>query len=199
MDGGRGRLVNIILGIILVVSLGLLFLENATAITGHASEGYTTSNVTISKYLSIDFSTGLQEGIYFGVVDVLPSTDINATHNYDGASNETTYFINVSTDSNTAVDFCILANSGMTNGAAGVIGLDNETYHASNETSNWTNPDVNSQVSITTSFVKAVNYTVPGQVSNWRFWLDIPVAQETGNYNNTISFRGVGTGLVCGS
>lgn len=193
------RAYNIILVIILIVSLSLLFIQNVKAITGHATEGSTYSNVTISKYLSIDFGENLSEGIYFGIVQTLPATDINATHNYDGTSNASTYFINVSLDSNTAVDFCIRANAGLNNGAGAEIGLGNETYHGINETSTAANPDVASQIAMTTSYVKAVNQTSPGNLSFWRFWLDVPAAQETGDYNNTVSFRGVAATLACGS
>ena len=196
MDRGRGRLVNIILGIILVVSLGLLFLENAAAITGHASEGYTTSNVTISKYFSILMSDELSVGIQFGTVNTLNVQDVNATENYD-ANNQTLYYINVSTDSNTAVDFCISASGNMEDPiGGGNIGLDNETYHAINETSDINNPSPASQVALTTSYARAVNNTSPGNQNNWRFWLDIPAAQEAGTYNNTVSFRGIQTGQV---
>ncbi|MBU2612141.1 MAG: hypothetical protein KKB62_00280 [Nanoarchaeota archaeon] len=183
---------------VFVLSL-FLFFFNTFSFTGYITEGNTTSNVTISKYLAITFGANLSEGIYFGDVVVLPATDVNATHNYDGALTGTTYTIDVSTDSNTAVDFCIKANQGLTTAGADVIGLGNETYSAYNAT-NFSLPPLAAQTSMTTGYVKvqtAGNNIGPGNSSYWRFWLDIPAAQPSGDYNNTVSFGGVTTGLSC--
>lgn len=187
-----------ILAVVVVVSLFMLFLENSSAITGHASEGSTVSNVTITRFLSIDFSDGIQEGIQFGNVTELPATDINASHNYDGASSGSQYYINVSTDSNTAVDFCIRASSPLTNPGTATIPLENETYYVVNYT-NATDPNVLSQVPLTLSYYKPTTASGVdiGNSTYWRFWLDVPVAQETGTYNNTIMFKGVAESVTC--
>ena len=187
-----------ILSVILVISLSMVFFENISSITGHATEGSTVSNVTITRYLSIDFSPSFYEGIQFGNVSELPAIDINATHNYDGASNETQYYINVSADSNTAVDFCVMAQTPLTNTGAAEIPLENETYYVENYT-DANNPDISSQVSLTLAYVKPASATaVPeGNSSYWRFWLDVPVSQETGTYNNTLMFKGVAEAVSC--
>lgn len=184
--------------ILIVASLILVVAENYKSFTGFATEGTTTSNVTISKALSIAFSANLSEGIYFGNVTTLPATDINATHNYDGNPGGvgTSYYIAVSNDSNTNVDFCVRANTGLTSATADVIGLANETY--SNSTSTTVSiPTLASQVPMTTSYVKAGSNIVVGSNNYYRFFLDVPGAQPTGDYNNSVSFKGVVTALSC--
>ena len=184
-----------LLAFVFVLSV-FLFFFNTFSFTGYITEGNTTSNVTIQKYLAITFGDNLSDGIYFGSVETLPAVNLNGSHNYDGASSGTTYNIEVSTDSNTAVDFCIKANTGLTSPALDVIGLGNETY-SSYELTNLTHPLLSNETSMTTGYVKAVGSIDPGNSSYWRFWLDIPVSQPSGDYNNTVSFGGVTTGLSC--
>ena len=179
-----------------VVICFILFLGNFF-ITGKITSVDTPSNVSVSKYLAISFGTNLAQGIQFGTVSFLPATNINATHNYDGASTGTTYTIDVSTDSNSQVDFCIKANAGLTSAALDVIGLGNETYSALNLTDS-THPLLSNKTAMTTSYVKSyASSIVPGNSSYWRFWLDIPSAQPSGDYNNSVSFEGVTSGSIC--
>jgi len=183
--------------LVFVVALSFfLFFFQTFALTGHATEGTTVSNVSISKYLAVSFGANLSSGIQFGTVNTLPATNINATHNYDGASSGTTYTIDVSTDGNTNVDFCTKANTGLTDPALDVIGLGNETYSADNSTT-VSIPALANETSLTTGYVKAQSFTQPGNSSYWRFWLDIPAAQPSGDYNNTVYFKGVVSGLSC--
>jgi len=185
-----------ILAVVILICLVLLFLANVFSITGHATEGSTYSNVTIQKYLAISFSTNLSDGILFGDIATLPAVNINATHNYDDGSDGSTMYIAVSNDSNTPVDFCTKGNDDLTSIAADTIGLANETYHNST-TTDITNPDVAAEISLTTSYVKSGNNVAVGTNNYYRFWLDIPVAQPSGSYNNTVSFKGVTTGVSC--
>jgi len=187
---------NLIFGALLVLSLALLFAQNFPLMTGYATEGTTSSNVTIAKYLAIAFSDNLSTGIQFGTVNSLPATNINATANYDGVSEGTTYYLNVSDDGNTAVDFCIKGNSALTSVALDVIGLGNETY-ANGTLTNSTHPLLGDETGLTTSYVKSGSAISVGGQNYYRFWLDIPVAQPSGDYNNTLSFKGVSTGLSC--
>ncbi|MFH1801558.1 MAG: hypothetical protein ABH804_01855 [archaeon] len=191
---------NLILIIIILACIILLVLQNFSSITGHATSGTADSNVTISKFLSIELSTNLSSGIPFGSVSTLPATNINSTHNFDGneSETETSMFINVSTDSNTNVDFCIKANASLTSPDLDVIGLDNETYANSTNT-NISFPAVGSEVSLTTDYVKAGGSIEEGYAAFYRFWLDIPAAQPSGDYVNKIYFKGVETGQVCGT
>lgn len=187
----RGVLVTV-----LVLSLAFLFVSNSALMTGHATEQPTTSNVTIAKYLAIDPSPALVSGIEFGNISSLPVSDQNATHNYDGALSASQYYINVSTDSNTDVDFCILADYALNNTGGDVIGLGNETYFYGT-TSDAANPAVASQVAFTTGYVKAGLAVTEGSTNYYRFWLDVPVSQATGDYDNTVSFKGVTASNAC--
>lgn len=181
---------------VLVISLGMLFFENASAITGQATEGLTSSEVTIQTYLAMQMSSNLTAGIIFGNVAVLPMNNVNATENYNGTSSSTLYFINVSSDSNTAVDFCLKANGGMFNPGLDEIGLGNETFSTNTTTSNASLPSL-TETAMTTSFVKNANNIPVGGVNYYRFWLDIPAGQATGTYNNSVSFKGVTSGNSC--
>lgn len=195
--GSKRRLINTILIFVIVIALALLFFENASAITGNATDVGTTSNVTISSYLAIEMSSNLSAGIYFGNVDALPAVDINATENYNNTNNGTLYYVNVSTDSNTPVDFCIMANSAMETVAADEIGLGNETYAFSNTTTNGTIPSLGSQTAFTLSYVDAGDAVPVGGEIYYRFWLDVPAGQATGDYNNSVLFRGINAGSSC--
>ncbi|MGV8152051.1 MAG: hypothetical protein ACP5OG_03145 [Candidatus Nanoarchaeia archaeon] len=176
-------------------SFSMIVFENVSPkFTGYVTETTTVSNVTISKYLSISMDTSnLTYGIYFGNLSALPAIDHNATHNYDGGNTNSTYFLSVSGDSNTAVDFCIKANAALTSGA-NTIPLANETY-ANSTVGNLTDPTY--QVALTTDYAKAGIGVPIGGNNYYRFWLDVPASQESGVYNNTISFKGVTTTLAC--
>lgn len=188
----------ILIGII-VISLGLLFFANVSAITGHATEDSTTSNVSIQKYLAIALSGNLSSGIVFEQIDTLPTNNDNATHNYDGPNNSTEYYINVSTDSNTAVDFCIRANTGLSTIGGDIIGLGNETYSTNVTTSDLNTPAIADEISMNTTYEKAATAVPVGNASYWRFYLDVPVGQASGDYNNSVYFKGVTQGTGCGS
>jgi len=187
--------INFVLILIIVLCLLLIVFDNLL-ISANVTEGDTVSNVTVQKYLAISFSTNLSSGIVFGTVNLLPVTNINATHNYDDGSDGTTFYTIVSNDSNANADFCIRANSSLTSVSADEIGLGNETYSNSTN-SNMTLPSVADEVSLTTSYVKAGNNIIVGSNNYFRFWLDIPAAQPSGDYNNTVYFKGVQTGVSC--
>lgn len=196
MNTQKGSWYNVVLIVVIVVAIVMLFFSNAVAITGHATESTTTSNVTIQKYLSIALCANLSSGISFGDVSSLPATDLNGTHNYDGASSGSSYCVNVSNDGNTPIDVCIRADGDLTTLAADAIGLANETYSNSTST-NLTLPDPSADTSLTTSYVKSGAGIPVGSENYYRFWLDIPAAQPSGDYNNTVYFKGVTTALAC--
>ena len=190
---------NIILIIVLVISLGLLFVENASAITGNSITEVTSSNVSISAFYAIDWSNNITSGIIFETITALPITDDNATGNYidPATDNSTDYWANVSLDGNVAVDFCIYADAGMDNGGTGVIGLANETYATNVTSSNFTLPSAGVQIPFTTTSTEAASQVYPGNYSYWRFWLDVQVGQEVGDYSNAVSFKAISEGETC--
>ena len=210
--GKRVDVFSIVMILVILVALILLVLQNTLfkstvsvinqpsrnfGITGHATETSTISNVTIAKYLSISLCTNLSDGIIFGNVTELPATNLNATHNYDGASSGSTMCVNISNDGNTAIDLCTKGNTDLTSIASDTIGLANETYANSTVTNTGTPGAAANSTALTTSYVKSGNAVSTGGVNYYRFWLDIPAAQPSGNYNNSISFKAIQTGLNC--
>ena len=192
----RKNLYNVVLVLIIFFCLVLLIFQNSYFISGKVTEFFTPSNVSVTNYLAIAFSENLSEGIIFGDVSVLPAVNINASHNYDGNNSATTLFINVSEDGNTAVDFCIRGNANLTSLVEDIIGLGNETY--SNSTyNNITHPTLGEDVALTTSYVKSGDAIAVGGANYYRFWLDVQASQPSGDYNNTLSFKGVQTTVVC--
>ncbi len=191
------RIYNGILIGIIVISLALLFFSNVNAITGRATEGSTYSNVTIEKYLAIEMSPNLSAGIDFGTIETLGVDNYNATENYNGTSNSTLYWITVSEDSNTAVDLCTRANAPMANAGGAEIPLVNESFASNVTVSDLNDPSLSNAIDYTTNYQEG-HFDVPvGNTSYWRFWLDAPLGQETGNYNNTIYFQGSNVGSGC--
>lgn len=180
---------NYIIGLFALVflcSVTMIFIENSS-ITGHAVES-TSSSVTIQEYYAISMSTNLSNGITFGTANSTSSTNVNASGNYNN-TNFTVYYMTVSSDSNAAVDFTIQADGPLNTSTSDEIGLGNESYHYS--TSNdISNPDVTSEISLTTSPQAAGSSVAAGSNLYYRFWLDIPAATPVGVYNNTISING---------
>jgi len=192
---------NILLIFIIFISLVFVVIQNFVIIQGNILTGKTieesaVSNVSINKYLAISFSGNLSEGIFFGSIYSLPALNINATQNYGGSINGTEYYINVSTDSNSNVDFCIKASGNMQNLASDAIGLDNETY-SHYDLTNSSVPEISSDTPLTISYVQSGSNIPIGGANYYRFWLDIPAGQPSGDYNNTISFKGVEYGTSC--
>jgi hypothetical protein len=190
----KGNSLIFLFGTILLFSITMILLQNIPQekirITGHATTGTTASNVTISKYLSIAMSPELESGILFGTVDTLPATDQNATNNYDGGSDGSTMSLNVSEDSNTAVDFCIKADADLHDPEGdNTLGVGNQSY-ANSTSTDADNPSLSDEVSLTTEYAFAGNIN-EGEDIYYRFWLDIPAGTPAGTYNNTITFKGV--------
>jgi len=199
-------LYGIILMIVILAALIMIIVQNVkltgnvseSSITGHATEDTTVSNVSIQYFLSIELCTNLSEGIIFGEVTTLPAIDLNGSHNYDGGADNinSTYCINVSGDSNTAVDFCIKANWDMNNSADDKVLLGNETW-SNFTTTNYTAPALVDAVALTTGYVDAGSGIAKETENYYRFWLGIPVGQQSGDYENTIYFKGVTEGTSC--
>jgi len=187
---------NFVLAVFGALFIFSIFMISQTKITGYATTGTTISNVSIAKYLSITMSPNLTAGIQFGTINILPAVDHNATGNNLSAGNSV-YSLNVSADSNTPVDFCLMANVALTDSSnENTIGLGNETY-ANASTTSAAVPDVTLQALFTTGYVVGGANVAPGDVTFYRFYLDVPVAQPSGTYNNSIGFKGVQTEQSC--
>ena len=183
----------VILAILLVITIGLWIF---TPVVLLAPSGTTESRVTIDVFYAIDLSSALLTGIDFGNIVELPASDVNGSDNYGGPSSETLYNVIVATDSNTAVDFCINANSALSDDFNNQIPLVGETYLNASTTDATTPGPVGDSVSLSTTAVKASDVNSPGDSTHYRFWLDVP-SVPVGFYNNTVTFTGVITGNVC--
>jgi hypothetical protein len=191
----RGKIYHLFLWVLIFVCVLLIVVENFEGIHARVTSTEVSSNVSISKSFSIEFSPELDEGILFGEINFLPAININASHNYDGSENSSTLYINVSEDGNTAVDFCLRALSPLVNAGGDQIGLGNETYsHYSS--SNLTHPTTN-EIPLSPIYFKTGENIPLGGANYWRFWLDVPAGQPSGTYNNTVYFKAVQTGENC--
>lgn len=183
----------VILAILLVITIGLWVF---TPVVLLAPSGTTESRVTIDVFYAIDLSSALLTGIDFGNIIELPAFDVNGSDNYGGPFSETLYNVVVATDSNTAVDFCINANSALSDDFNNQIPLAGETYLNASTTDATTPGPVEDSVSLSTTAVKASDVNSPGDSTHYRLWLDVP-SVPVGFYNNTVTFTGVITGNVC--
>jgi len=192
----REKWFNFFLILIILICFFLLILDKGY-INGLITEGTYSSNVSVSKFLSISFSSILSEGILFGDVHFLPATNLNASHNYDGTLNASQYYVLVSHDGNTPIDVCLKANGNLESSEGDVLGLGNETYAYFVNSSNFTNPSLLNETSFTTNYVLAGENLPVGSDNYYRFWLDVPGGQSAGTYNNSIFIKGNEGGLGC--
>jgi hypothetical protein len=199
----RENFIVAIFGAVFLFAL-IMILGTGFRSTGYVTESSTVSNVTITTYFAIGLSLNLTQGIQFGEVATLPATNVNASHNNDsinttgdtaGYNYGAGYWINVSTDSNSVLDFCIKADA-LNTSTGDEIGLGNETY--SNHTvTNSTFPLIGSETGLATGYVKSGDNIGIGSSNYYRFWLDVPAGTATGVYNNTVSFKGVTSTASC--
>lgn len=205
MKKGNENVVVAVFGALFLLSIFLMVSQQGLRTTGFVTSN-TTSNVTISTYFAIQMSPNLSSGISFGNISSLPALFANATHNYDGTNTTpqtpangtdgTSMWMNVSTDSNTAVDFCILANASLKDAGGDSILLPNETYYNSTST-NYSLPSITSDTALTTAYVKAGPGVVVGGSLYYRFWLNVTAGTPSGDYLNKVAFEGVSTGGSC--
>jgi hypothetical protein len=193
----------------------MIVIENIkqTSITGYATSATATSNVTIITYLSISLSTNLSSGIVYnngtGVndgsnIELLNRNNYNATHNFDAGAappNASSYFVNVSPDSNVNVDLCLKALANLCDQAVGcssAIAVANTSYaNSSHGINNFTWPSQTQEVKYTLGGVKAGESVTKGNATYYRFWFDAPPSIAAATYNNTVSFEGVSAGGAC--
>ena len=195
----------ILLGAMLILTLTALvyylppLTKEKTFITGFQTQTRTfQSNVSIREFFAISTSANLSDGIEFGTVD--PGTsNINATDNYNsGGLTQTSMSIDVSSDSNVPIDFCIRANANISTGTGPEISLVNYTF-TSDKLNTFTIPESSEfSIDITTTFQKETTNVRRGESNFYRFYLDVPIGQEAGTYNNTVLIRALRIAGPCG-
>lgn len=175
-----------ILSAILVLSLGMILIQNIGNVDAYESVANTTSHADIDQYFALEMSANLTDGIRFGNIDDLNIDNHNASGNYN-TSDLTQFYILVSEDSNTNVSFQINA-SDFTSGTD-TLGVTNESF--SNSTANTLNdPSIGDETSLTEVLQDAGNEIDVGEKVYYRFWLDTPNDQPTGTYQNEVWFKG---------
>jgi len=166
-------------------------------VTGFAS-GTFESEANITAYFAVSSSGNLSDGIAFGTITA-GTNDNNASEN-NGTGTETTLYRVLSNDSNVPVDFCIKADGDLFNVDSVPLGLGNMTWDSSLITDE-SEPSLESSTSLTTSYVISDSNIASNATDDknvyYRLWLDVPLGQEGGTYNNTIFFESVQTGTGC--
>jgi len=182
----------IVAAFVFTLSVLVLLAPAQQGITGAQTAQSTQSRVELTAFYAIALSNNLSNGIDFGSIDTIPSSDLDALANYNTSNNKTLYAVSVSQDSNTDVDFCIKATN-MTNGGGVILPLTGYTWQDPTvpNTNNLTDPfGPGGSISMTEAFVASEANVTPGNSTYYRFWLDIPGSQEVGIYNNTVFFKG---------
>jgi len=159
-------------------------------VTSNAS---TTTSATVAVYIAIQMSPTLQSGIVFSNLQQ-GTTDNNADGNNYGSAG-TDYWINVSSDTNVNVDYCIKADGDLTSGS-NTIPLSNY-YFANNTTTDANIPSLSYKTAFTTTYQKMDTNLDNTQNEYLRFWLDVPSGQTPGTYTNTVYFQAIETGYDC--
>jgi len=159
---------------------------------GITSTQITTSTVTVNVYVSILLSAPLAGGVQFGNLD--PGTSNNPSITCQGLNCN----ITVSPDTNVNVDIVTKANAPLTSSTGATIPLDNYKWNA---TSNAAPSGPAYALKTTYDYTNKVGVSlIPGQTVTIQFWLDVPLAQAAGTYNNTLYFCGQEAGTTnCGS
>ncbi len=186
----------VLLGALLILTLAALvyylppLTRETSQITGFQTQTKIfSSNVSIKEFFAISTSGNLSDGIEFGEVNP-GMNDVNATDDYNEADlTNSSMSIDVSSDSNVHVDFCIMANANLGTGTGPEITLGNYTFTTDtvNNVSNPRPPDFSTI--LTTDFQKETTNLGSAQSNFYRFYLDIPQGQEAGVYNNTVLIR----------
>jgi hypothetical protein len=189
------QILALLLIIITIASLGTITV-GPSSISGAATALGTESRAVIQQYFAIALSDNLADGIEFGLLDQNTFGN-NATDNYNGVSNVTTTYIELSNNSNVNVELCIRANADLHNIAENeIIGITNMTYTNATATDLYI-PSKSDEAPLTKAFDKILLNVGPGTKDYLRFWLDIPEDTAPGTYNNTLEFKGVKTGDNC--
>ncbi len=184
-----------VLSIVLLAAIFGLVTNTISTSPRYSPTVDTTSRVTIQNYVSLAPSDALLDGIDFGSIQNLPIENQNASNNYNASnSDKTEYYITVHDDSNINVDFCIRGTP-LENDVLDQIPLINYTWE--DEKTNDGNVPADNNIPLSEINTKGTTDMAPNQDNYYRFWLDVPMSQAPGTYNNTVYFQGVPTTDPC--
>lgn len=193
---------------IAMVMTATVVMMGASSGAGSPSYQNVTSTVIVSYYVAISMSTNLSTGIDFGDLNV-STTDNPGNNNTSGNNGNSSYWINVSSNSNVPVDICISSNESLTSGSDEINNTGNYTINSTilaNLRDTGLDPELNNSYYL--PLVPTWNITREGvdlasstaHYLNFRFWLDVPTGTPAGTYANNVSFKGIrstGTGSDC--
>ncbi len=146
-----------------------------------------TGQATITKQVAIGLSTNLDtDGVRFTNLD--PGSSNNAAeHSADGGSSETTYYVEISSSTNTPIDICTKTNQDLTFGS---YDIDNSNFKWNvTTTATADDPSLPGNAFTGDFSYDTTNLVADDQDSGThylRFWLTVPAAQRAGTYTNTI-------------
>ncbi len=165
-----------IVALVVAMLFGTWILTPMQVDAAQYEENATTSNVTVKNYVSCGMPASWADGVEFGALDPGTSDNLPLDQNYTMIAPST---------NNVPIDFWIKANAPLTKGAD-TIPLQNYTWNMTK----WEDspPPFASTVGLTTSYVEGdqCNNTQPGANCTLHLWLDIPLNQAPGTYNNTL-------------
>ncbi len=174
-----------ILSAILVLSLGMILIQNINNVDAATTSVNTTSEANINVYFAITMSSNLSDKIDFGNINNTGQR-YNATNINYNSNNQTAYFINVSADSSTPVNFTINASDFKSIGGT-TMGVANEEFNYNVGTNSEAEPS-ETYTDLSTTPAEAGDANV-GETVYYRFWLDVPAAQDAGTYTNNVTFK----------
>ena len=177
------------------------FREKAEDTTGAAVEETTLSTpsqAVINRIIAVALSPEFQtNGISFGTISTLPSTDTNAIGNNYGTGT-TTYYLEIDpTSTNVDIDFCIKASDNLDTIPASSTPIPLLGYTWTNNTipppGDMLNPpDPAQSMSLRTDYEasqEGVSHLSPNNFIYYRFYLDIPGPTDPGTYQNIVFFK----------
>jgi hypothetical protein len=154
--------------------------------------------VNVGKNVSISISENLSYGIFFENL-IHDTNNNNATGNFN-STGHTQYWVTIDSTTNTPIDICIKDNANLTS----------NSYNIPNSNFRWNSSIINNAVlpffdgGSTTHALNTSYDTLNKIASNTyngtyyiRFTLSVPLAQQAGNYNNTVYFMGIDTEVGC--
>jgi hypothetical protein len=141
------------------------------------------STATVNVFVEITLG-GFGGGIAFGSLD--PNTNDNQAPG--------TFTVTAGAANNVNIDTCIKDNAALTKAGPPVYTIPNTGYTYEFTAGTPSLPGV----AITTNYFKTQHTNLaPSVVSNAGFWLDVPLGQSAGSYNNTVYIKGIETGQAC--
>jgi hypothetical protein len=174
------------LGVVILFALALvivaLYPQMGVGMTGFATAQVGNLTASVATYISCTWSDEAL-AVSFGS-NLNPGTnDINATNNYAGVGNGTSYNVTVDTLSNVKANVTV-KGADLISGV-NAIAVGNVTWQSNSTAANGTNMVPTGSIALTTAYDttnKIASNLAIGSTSHYRYWIDIPSGQVAGSY-----------------